>query len=102
MPRLGKVRQGHHKLSCSDSKSEMWANCIHRRFLAIPGTTTASSHPLGIVGGAVKLRSGLQGFVLSHQGGRPRLREHSGYSGLTQGTEYGRDFDRLIEPFHAL
>src|ERR1017187_1876382 len=36
------------------------SNCIHRTFLATPGTTTASSHPLGIVGGAVKLGGDLQ------------------------------------------
>src|ERR1019366_9485153 len=63
---------------------------------------TTSTHPMGIIGGAVKLRSGLEGFVLSRQGGRPRLREQSGYSGLIQRPACARGFDRLIEPFHAL
>jgi hypothetical protein len=57
---------------------------------------------MGIIGGAVKLRSGLEGFVLYRQGGRPRLREQSGYSGLIQRPECARGFYRLIEPFHAL
>src|SRR5665811_4847 len=75
---------------------------IHSTFLATPGTTTASAHPLGIVGGAVKLRCGLEGFVVPGQGGRPRLREQSGYLGLIQRPECARGFHRLIEPFHAL
>ena len=57
---------------------------------------------MGIIGGAVKLRSGLEGSVLSRQGGRPHLREQSGYSGLIQRPECARGFQRLIEPFHAL
>jgi len=51
---------------------------------------------MGIIGGAVKLRSGLEGSVLSRQGGRPHLREQSGYSGLTQRPECARGFQRLI------
>jgi len=57
---------------------------------------------MGIIGGAVKLRSGLEKFVLYRQGGRPRLREQSGYSGLIQRPECALGFYRLIEPFHAL
>src|ERR1019366_2987896 len=63
---------------------------------------SASTHPLGIVGGAVKLRSGLEGFVLPGHGGGPRLREQSGYLGLIQPPECARGFQRLIEPFHTL
>src|ERR1035441_9438311 len=69
---------------------------FHGTFLATLGTTTASTHPLGIVGGAVKLRSGLEWFVLPSHGSGPRLREQSGYSGLIRRPECG--FHCLTEP----
>src|ERR1035441_6449765 len=75
---------------------------FHGTFLATLGTTTASTHPLGIVGGAVKLRSGLEWFVLPSHGSGPRLREQSGSPALIQRPECARAFHRLIEPFHAL
>src|ERR1039457_7004154 len=78
------------------------SNCPRSTFLATSGTTTASTHPLGIIGGAVKLRTGLEWFVLPGHGGGPRLREQSGYSRLIQRPECARGFHCLIEPFHAL